>query len=97
MGKYDPLRDRLKAAPDEIEWTFGEVSDLVGGLPASARDHPAWGGTSTRMSSPLPGCPRDTGWSPLTSSTDASASDEQRRDPDGAAPFEAAMSTVRAR
>lgn len=44
VGKYDPLRDRLMIAPDEIEWTFSDVSDLVGGLPASARDHPAWWG-----------------------------------------------------
>jgi hypothetical protein len=44
MGKYDPLRDRLRAASDEIEWTFEDVSDLVGGLPASARDHQAWWG-----------------------------------------------------
>lgn len=44
MGKYDPLRDRLRAAADEIEWTFEDVSDVVGGLPASARDHPAWWG-----------------------------------------------------
>jgi hypothetical protein len=44
MGKYDPLRDCLRVAPDEIEWSFDDVSDLVGGLPASARDHPAWWG-----------------------------------------------------
>jgi hypothetical protein len=34
----------LRAAPDEIELTFEEVSVLVGGLPASARDHLAWWG-----------------------------------------------------
>jgi len=44
MGKYDPLRDSLRAAPDDIEWTFDDVADLVGGLPASARDYPAWWG-----------------------------------------------------
>jgi hypothetical protein len=44
MGKYDPLRDHLRAAPDDIEWTFDDVADLVGGLPASARNHPAWSG-----------------------------------------------------
>ncbi len=44
MAKYDPLRDRLRAALDEIEWTFDDLADLVGGLPASARDHPAWWG-----------------------------------------------------
>lgn len=44
MAKYDPLRDGLRAAPDEIEWTFDDLANLVGGLPASARDHPAWWG-----------------------------------------------------
>jgi hypothetical protein len=44
MGKYDPLRDSLRAAPDEIEWAVEDLSRLVGGLPASAREHPAWWG-----------------------------------------------------
>lgn len=44
MAKYDPLRDRLRTAPDQIEWTFDDLANLVGGLPASARDHPAWWG-----------------------------------------------------
>lgn len=42
MGKYDPLRDRLRLARDEIEMTFETVADLVGGLPASARRHRQW-------------------------------------------------------
>lgn len=44
MGKYDILRDRLRGAPEVVEWTFEDLADLVGGLPSSAREHQAWWG-----------------------------------------------------
>ena len=44
MGKYDPLRDHLAAhtGRDELRMTFNEIARLVGSLPASAWQHPAW-------------------------------------------------------
>ena len=44
MGKYDLLRDYLAGRRDgrlELTMTFGEVEDLVGPLPTSARVHRA--------------------------------------------------------
>ena len=43
MSKYSALRRQLEnAAGPSVEMTFGEVDDIVGGLPASARRHSAW-------------------------------------------------------
>ena len=47
-SKYEPLRKALESAPDDepVSLTFAEFDELVGGLPASARDHrPWWGNT----------------------------------------------------
>jgi hypothetical protein len=47
-AKYDPLRLALESAPSEepVSFTFTELDELVGGLPASARVHrPWWGNT----------------------------------------------------
>lgn len=47
MGKYDPLRDYLAAAAGtEVTMSFGELEELVGALPASARIHRAWWGNN---------------------------------------------------
>jgi putative restriction endonuclease len=43
MGKYSALRRQLeREAGRSVEMAFGELDDLVGGLPASARRHSAW-------------------------------------------------------
>lgn len=42
MGKYDPLGDRLRNTRGSIELHFGEVGEVVGGLPASAYRYSAW-------------------------------------------------------
>ena len=43
MGKYDPLLKHLCAVPDnELVMTFDEIANIVGGLPRSAEQHPAW-------------------------------------------------------
>lgn len=43
MSKYSPLRRHLAAeAAAQVDMTFGELDDLVGGLPASARRHRPW-------------------------------------------------------
>lgn len=43
MSKYSALRRQLEnEAGPSVEMTFGEVDDIVGGLPASARRHSAW-------------------------------------------------------
>ncbi len=39
MAKYDPLADYLRGAGDRVSMSFGEVEDLVGSLPASAKKH----------------------------------------------------------
>ncbi len=45
MGKYDALFEHLCRAGDgPVEMTFEEISQLVGGLPASAQRWPAWWG-----------------------------------------------------
>jgi len=45
MGKYEPLRDYLATRlGDEELMTFGQVEQLVGPLPDSAREHRAWWG-----------------------------------------------------
>jgi hypothetical protein len=45
VGKHDPLRDRLRDAPDVVELVFEDIADLVGGLPPSAFKYWAWWGT----------------------------------------------------
>jgi hypothetical protein len=44
MGKYDPLREHLASLDDRthVRLTFNEIAALVGALPASAWQHPAW-------------------------------------------------------
>lgn len=43
MAKYDPLRTRPEGVVgSEVTLTLGEVAQLVGGLPASARVYRAW-------------------------------------------------------
>jgi uncharacterized membrane protein len=45
VGKYDPLRDYLAALPEdagELTMSFGDIEELVGQLPRSARSHQAW-------------------------------------------------------
>ncbi len=43
MGRYDPLTRLLMDQPgDTVEFTFAELDDVVGGLPASARRHREW-------------------------------------------------------
>ena len=43
MGKYDPLYERLaRAAGEKLTLTFGQIDELVQGLPPSARKHQAW-------------------------------------------------------
>lgn len=43
MGKYDPIREHLfKSQARTVNMTFGEISDLVGGLPQSAYTYQAW-------------------------------------------------------
>ena len=43
VAKYDPLFEHLcRAGDDAVTMTFTEIDRLVGGLPKSARTHPAW-------------------------------------------------------
>lgn len=43
MAKYDPLFEHLCRAGDSpVEMAFDDVGQLVGGLPVSAEQHPAW-------------------------------------------------------
>jgi hypothetical protein len=43
MVKYEPLREYLSGRPgDEEPMTFGQMEQLVGPLPDSARKHRAW-------------------------------------------------------
>jgi hypothetical protein len=42
MGKYDPLREHLKAAPQPARMTFEQIEGIVGRLPPSAYEHRAW-------------------------------------------------------
>ena len=46
MGKYDPLYERLARAAGET-LTFGQIDELVQGLPPSARKYPAWWANET--------------------------------------------------
>lgn len=41
-AKYDPLRDALTSSLGPVTWSFGELDQLVNGLPQSARKHLAW-------------------------------------------------------
>jgi hypothetical protein len=51
MGKYEPLRDYLAASTGDLEqMTFGQVEQLVGPLPDSARDHRVWWGNDSYRS-----------------------------------------------
>jgi len=42
MAMYDPLADHLQGAGDRISMSFGEIEDLVGSLPPSARKYRQW-------------------------------------------------------
>ena len=43
MSKYARLRRHLEGrTEDEVTVSFGEIDELVAGLPASARNHRAW-------------------------------------------------------
>ena len=42
MAKYDPLKAHLGGRGKQVVMTFDEIADLVGGLPASAREYQAW-------------------------------------------------------
>ncbi len=43
MTKYSPLTDDLESRGSEtIHYRFGQLDDIVGGLPSSARRHRAW-------------------------------------------------------
>jgi hypothetical protein len=43
VSKYSALRRHLKAETGtSVEMAFGEIDDVVGGLPASARRYSAW-------------------------------------------------------
>lgn len=47
MSKYAPLSAYLRAQlTDTVTLSFGQVDQLVGGLPPSARNHEAWWGNS---------------------------------------------------
>ena len=51
MGKYEPLRDYLAACTgDQEQMTFGQVEQLVGALPDSAREYRAWWGNDSYRS-----------------------------------------------
>ena len=51
MAKYEPLRDHLAACTgDQEHMTFGQVEQLVGTLPDSAREHRAWWGNDSYRS-----------------------------------------------
>ncbi len=48
MGKYDPLDARLaQAAGETLTLTFGQMDELVQGLPPSARKYLAWWANET--------------------------------------------------
>jgi hypothetical protein len=51
VGKYDPLRDYLAGQnrDEEMEMTFGEVEELVGRLPNSARVHRPWWANGSKV------------------------------------------------
>ncbi|MGY0236003.1 DUF7662 domain-containing protein [Longispora urticae] len=52
MAKYDPLRDHLagsRVAADELLMTFAEIEKLVGRLPPSAWQHPAWWANDSKV------------------------------------------------
>lgn len=52
MGKYLPLAEYLaRQEQDSILMDFSTIDELVGGLPASARKHPAWWGNSQKEDS----------------------------------------------
>jgi hypothetical protein len=43
MSKYDPLQEFLAArAGNTVTLTFGQIDELVGKLPASARQYQVW-------------------------------------------------------
>ena len=42
MAKYAPLCDHLKRCSGPVTMTFGQIADLVGGLPPSAAEYSAW-------------------------------------------------------
>lgn len=45
-GKYEPLSRVLQSASGPVEFTFDQLDELIGGLPASARTHRSWWGNT---------------------------------------------------
>jgi hypothetical protein len=50
MAKYDPLARLLRRSEPPLTLTFAELDALIGGLPASAREHPSWWGNTVNES-----------------------------------------------
>lgn len=50
MAKYDPLTRLLDRSDPPVVMTFEQMDALVGGLPASAREHPSWWGNTVNES-----------------------------------------------
>lgn len=62
-SKYAPLEDHLRAATgSRVTMSFAEIEALVGGLPASARTHPAWWGNTGQAYSPQAKAWDTAGW-----------------------------------
>jgi hypothetical protein len=48
MAKYDPLKERLRdSRSQEVQMSFGSISNLVGGLPPSAKRYREWWANDT--------------------------------------------------
>lgn len=64
MGKYDPLREHLEAAAGHtrVLLNFNEITALVGSLPASAWQHPAWWANEGDGNHTQAHAWRDAGW-----------------------------------
>lgn len=67
MGRYDPLRNRLRQlrGGSEVALTFDDIEGLLGGaLPASAREDRAWWANEMRPDSTHVQCRAwiETGW-----------------------------------
>lgn len=49
MSRYDALTECLRSSEDDVVvLTFGQLDDLVGGLPPSARKHAPWWGNAKK-------------------------------------------------
>lgn len=48
VEKYRPLKDLLESKSGIVELSFAEIDALVGGLPASARNHRPWWGNAAK-------------------------------------------------